>query len=84
MEGEPQCSHAYLLFVGGFYDDASLRRLRRNAEDVFGVGEVADSPLEAGLCVFTHEYRLWKQRHSNPFYRHDIYWSFSLKWIKVN
>lgn len=54
-------SHAYLLLVGGFYDDASLRMLQENTEDIFRVGKVTDSPLKAGLCVFTHECRLWKQ-----------------------
>lgn len=77
MGMENQCSHTYLLFVWGFYDDASLRRLHRNTEDIFGVGKVADSPLKAGLCVFTHEHRLWKQKHSDSFYRDDITGVFS-------
>lgn len=59
--GAQMCSHAYLLFVWGFDDDASLRVIHWNTENIFGVGKVADPPLKAGLCVFTHEYGLRKQ-----------------------
>lgn len=68
-------SHAHLLLVWGFYDDASLRRLHWNTEYIFGVGEVADSPLKTGLCVSTHEHRLWKWKKSN-------FEEFSLKMYK--
>lgn len=75
-----QCSHACLLFVWGFYDDASLRWLHGHTEDIFGVGKVADSPLKAGLCVFAREHRLCKKKSLRSIWQT---WNFSLKIIKV-
>lgn len=55
-------SRASVLLVRRSNYDASLRWLHRYAEDVSRIREVADSPLEAGLCVFTCKHRLWKRR----------------------
>lgn len=68
---ETLCTHASLLFVGGFYDDASLRRLHRNIKNFFGVRKIADSPLKADLGVFPHKNWLLK-RKINRFLTHAM------------
>lgn len=78
-----QCAHATLLLVRGSDDDASLRWLHRDIEDIFGVGKVADSPLKVGLCIFTCEDRLRKQKGIQIYFIH-VELVFSLKGISVN
>lgn len=72
-----QCTHAYLLFVGGFYDDTSLRRL--HIKDFFGIGKIADSPLKADLCVFPHKNRLVKREKKSIFYPCDVTFTNAIK-----
>lgn len=61
---------ASVLLVRRSNYDASLRWLHRYAEDVSRIREVADSPLEAGLRVFTCKHRLWRRRASYNFYKY--------------
>lgn len=81
---ETQCTHTYLLFVRGFYDDTSLRRLHKNSKDFFGIGKISDSPLKADLRVFPHKNWLLQQstKKQNIFYPSDVTFPNVIKAIK--